>query len=83
MFQARASQLTSAGLFEITVNMTDSDAKQVMTSTPNVTMAVGGKMYGVNEVNPRVIPNEYVVRLRTGLLNGVNKDAPVVFGIKS
>lgn len=78
---ASASQLLSAGLSDLRVTMTDHDAKEVMTRTPNVSMTVGGRTYLVYEVNPTVITDVYAVRLYSPLKNSVAADTPLTFEV--
>jgi len=75
----KIAQLVSAGSMELTVKMTDPEAKSIMVATPNVTMTVNGKSYPVYEVNPTVVPDSYLVRLTKGLANSALKDTTVTF----
>jgi hypothetical protein len=81
MIQATLAQLHSASDMDLRVRMTDADAKQVMTKTPNVTMSVNGVAYKVYEVNPTVITDVYAVRLCKGLKNSGLMDTGVTFEV--
>jgi hypothetical protein len=76
---AAAAQLISAGTMDVSVTMTDVEAKKVMVSTPNVKLNVNGVKYDVYEVNPTVVPNVYLARIRSALKNSIDKGAPVSF----
>lgn len=78
---ASTTQLISAGQMDVVVRMTDPDAKRVMMSTPNVRFNVNGVKYDVYEVNPTVVPDVYVARLRSSLKNSIVKDVPVTFEV--
>jgi hypothetical protein len=78
---ATISQLVGAGKMDVVVQMLDPDAKTIMASTPNVKLKVGSVSYDVYEMNPTVVPNVYIVRLRAALKNSIAKDAYVTFEV--
>lgn len=73
------AQLVSAGSMNLTVQMTDPEAKSIMVATPNVSLILNGKLYSVYEVNPTVVPNIYSVRLTKGLVNSAEKNTLATF----
>jgi hypothetical protein len=76
-----SAQVLSAGGSNLTIRMTDADAKAVMVRTPNVTITLGSRTYDVYEVNPTVVPDVYNVTLRSSLLASVAKGVAVTFGV--
>lgn len=78
MVTGTSAQLNGGGM-DVSVRLSDPDAKTVMKATPNVTMTVGDKSYSVYEMNPTVVPNVYRVRLTTDLVASIAKDTPINF----
>lgn len=79
MIYATTAQQISSGVFQLTVRLTDPDAKTIMVLAPNISMTVYGKSYPLNDMTPTVVPGVYLVNLQDALVRGLDKDTSLSF----
>lgn len=65
---AITTQATPAGVFDVTVRLTDEDAKRIMVATPNVSITWNNKNIFLFEMNPvHLVPGQYRMNLQQGV----------------